>query len=441
MVESVGGFYHQAIEVDRRIALDRLARDLAHYAGYPAALRFDSWEEAVGATVAAARGLAVFDEFPYFVGGSPELASTIQASVDQRRSDDKATAALVLCGSSLSVMAGILAGQAPLRGRASLDLVVAPFDFRTAAAFWGLSDRPDVAFAVDAVFGGGPGYRELMGRTAPASLAELAEWLATGPLDPAHALFSEDDYLLREEATITDRSHYLSTLHAIASGHTTSGGIAGALGRDTRSMHHTLGALERSGLVLRVDDALRDNRPMYRLADPIVRFCRLVTRADGPRLELGRWREVFADRSDAISSGIYGPHFEHLAREFVLRFARAATVGGPVSRVGPAVLADRQSRQAIELDVVVVGTESGERPKVLALGEAKSGRNTIGVGDLVRLERARDLVKATRADRFVVDELKLLLFSRTGYSADLQAVARRRRDVELIDLERLYHGR
>jgi hypothetical protein len=42
---------------------------------------------------------------------------------------------LILCGSSLSVMTGLLPGQKPLRGRAPLDLGLAPFDFRESARF------------------------------------------------------------------------------------------------------------------------------------------------------------------------------------------------------------------------------------------------------------------------------------------------------------------
>lgn len=133
-------------------------------------------------------------------------------------------------------------------------------------------------------FGGAPGYRELMdgrlptipipsqanrtqaagvGATKPRSTKpagadlDLADWLATtednilaldtGPLNPAHVLFSEDDYLLRVEPQLTDRAHYLSILQAVAHGATTSANIAAALGRDARSLHHSLNGLERAG--------------------------------------------------------------------------------------------------------------------------------------------------------------------------------------------------
>ena len=52
---------------------------------------------------------------------------------------------LILCGSAMSVMAGLLSGQRALRGRAVLDLVVDPFDYREAAAFWGVQADPRLA--------------------------------------------------------------------------------------------------------------------------------------------------------------------------------------------------------------------------------------------------------------------------------------------------------
>jgi uncharacterized protein len=266
--------------------------------------------------------------------------------------------------------------------------------------------------------------------------------VSLGPLDPAHALFSEDDFLLRDEARITDRSQYLSVLSAIAQGATTSGSIAARLGRDSRSLHHALGVLEDGGFVERSDDVLQDRRPVYRVRDPIVRFSRLVTKPDADRLERGHWAQVVADRVHTIEAGVFGPHFEHLARQFVARHASPSTVGGCAGVVGSAVLADRAARRNHEVDVVAIAVEraSNERPRVIALGEAKFTAAVRGLGDLARLERARELVVATRSDRLDTASIRLLLFSAAGFDRELVATARRREDLELIDLERLYGG-
>jgi hypothetical protein len=82
----------------------------------------------------------------------------------------------------------------------------------------------------------------------------------------------------------------------------------------------------------------------------------------------------------------------------------------------------------------------GEAPagpvRVLALGEAKATRAAIGQGELRRLECLRGLLER-RAD---LSGARLLLFSSGGFEPALRAEARRRDDVELVDLDRLYGG-
>ena len=56
-------------------------------------------------------------------------------------------------------MRGLLGGTAPLRGRAKLELLVQPFDFREAADFWGVLGDPELAFQLHALVGGTPAYR------------------------------------------------------------------------------------------------------------------------------------------------------------------------------------------------------------------------------------------------------------------------------------------
>jgi hypothetical protein len=65
----------------------------------------------------------------------------------------------------------LLAGHAPLRGRASLELLVHPFGYRDAARFWGAAD-PELAALLHSVVGGTPAYRrEFVAFDAPAGAA------------------------------------------------------------------------------------------------------------------------------------------------------------------------------------------------------------------------------------------------------------------------------
>jgi len=123
--------------------------------GAPTPLRFASWDEAIVHlfSVGAERpGPIVIDEFPYLAKVAPALPSILQREIDRgvpRRNPIK----LLLCGSARSVMGRLLAGTAPLRGRANLELVVRPFGYRMAAGFWG-ADDPALAVRLHAVVGG-----------------------------------------------------------------------------------------------------------------------------------------------------------------------------------------------------------------------------------------------------------------------------------------------
>jgi AAA+ ATPase superfamily predicted ATPase len=80
----------------------------------------------------------VIDEFPILVKASPALPSIIQRELGPGGSGSASRVRLLLCGSAMSVMGGLLSGPTPLRGRASLELVVHPFGYRDAARFWEL---------------------------------------------------------------------------------------------------------------------------------------------------------------------------------------------------------------------------------------------------------------------------------------------------------------
>lgn len=435
LVEARRGQYTLALEEERRPALDRFGRDVATALGVPAPLRFADWSDAVASAGGAGR-LLVLDEFPYLLRGAPELPSVLQAFYDETRTGPPL--AVVLCGSALSVMGELLSGAHPLRGRARLDLSLRPFDFRTARAFWGIDDL-EVALRLHAVLGGTPGYRDLTD-PPPAGLVELDEWLAATVLNPAHALFGETAYLLREDPRITDRALYQSVLAAIAAGETSPGAIANVLGREARSLGHPLDVLRTAGFVTRADDLLAQRRPVYAVADPIVRFQMNVVRPRLAQFEERQAVQAWGASRQVFGSRVLGPHVEDLARQWTARFAAPETLGGPVSVVGHAVLNDPVGRARHEIDVLALAdgeTPRGRSVRIRAIGEAKATTRPRGTADVRRLEHLRGLLTARGHD---AGGARLLLFSRSGFDDDLVAAARRRDDLVLVDLERLYEG-
>ncbi len=123
------------------------------FTGSRVRVAFSGWDEALRALLGLGEGVVspvpvVIDELPYLLEGAPELPSMLQGLLSPRGAASGWKIRLILCGSALSTMRGLLAGTAPLRGRASLELMVRPFGFRNAARFWGVADNPDLALHV-----------------------------------------------------------------------------------------------------------------------------------------------------------------------------------------------------------------------------------------------------------------------------------------------------
>jgi hypothetical protein len=334
-------------------------------------------------------------------------------------------------------MEGLFSGSAPLYGRASTHLLLHPFDFRTAAAFWGLEGSPELAFRIHAILGGTPAYRGFARERAPSSLRNFDAWVRDVVLHPAGTLLREAAGFVAEEPAISDRALYHSILAAIASGRTRTGEIAAALARPQTALAHPLRVLEEVRLIAREEDTFRRRRAVYRVAEPLVRFFEAVvvphTRAIGLEQAAEAWPRATAA---SFSSRVLGPHFEELAREWVRSFASERTRGGEVGTVAPTIVADPNARESHEVGVVVMPA-LGQRRSAHAIGEAKWSDRPMPASELRRLERIRHLMSAKeQAD----SSTKLLLFGGGGFSPALRREAAALDDVELIDLERLYHG-
>jgi AAA+ ATPase superfamily predicted ATPase len=440
LTEARGGFMFTGLQQSSAQNLRDLADSYARFVGVPG-VAFGGWRAAVEALLELGeRGdrpiPVVLDEFPFLLDAEGSLTSIVQTAVSPRsRARREGRARLVLCGSALTTMRGLLGGSAPLRGRSTMELMVHPFGFRDAAGFWGLAGDPELAFRVHALVGGTPAYREMC-VDAPADVRDFDAWVVRRLLNPAGAMFREGNVLLHEQAEVGDPTLYYSVLAAISRGAHRRGEIAAALGRKDSALTYPLVMLEHALLIERLEDALRERRPVYRIAEPAIRFHQLVIRPAEARLVRHAAEQVWADSVDTVSSLIYRPHLEDLAREWCLSHAEPAGIGGRASRVRPAVLACRACRSSHELDVVAVEAQTGGAERIIAIGEVKATAKRVDVTAVRRLDHVRELLPADR----IQGPPALLLFSRSGFTKEARAVAGDRADVQLIGLDRLYAG-
>jgi AAA+ ATPase superfamily predicted ATPase len=444
LANEAGGLYVTAVQEEGRIpALQRFTRSVARVAGVPSStLRFDDWEDALTTAldVTARDGskLLVIDELPYLLQHSPEIPGLLQLLYDRSQSGEGSGGRVILCGSALSVMNDLLSGTKPLRGRAVVDLRMLPFNARTARTHWQIDD-PQTALLVDSCLGGAPGYRSLAPGGGPQNTSEFDGWLVDTLLNPGRALYTrvESEFLLREDPRITHRALYYDVLTAVARGATTPAKIGGLLQRERAGIVPPLAVLESTGYVRRDDDLLKPRNPVYRVADPVIRFNQLVTMPAVDLVEHDRAARAWSDARPTFTSKILGPHFEDLAREWTRMYA-AVEAGLDLGTTGSIVVPDRAARTSHEVDVVSLAP--GERPQssgssIALLGEAKATVMPRGMRDVERLEHIRGLLDELGHP---ASEATLVLYSMHGFHADVQHAAAERKDLRLVDLDAIY---
>jgi AAA+ ATPase superfamily predicted ATPase len=434
LADVTDGIYFPALELTEAVSLRLFSDALIKFTRSPVPF-FRDWLDAIPYLfrVTGERAVpVVIDEFPFLVKASPELPSVIQRELGPGGSGGASRARLLLCGSAMSVMGGLLSGRAPLRGRAGLELMIHPFGYRDAARFWGITD-PALAVLLHSVVGGTPAYRrELVRDDAPSELGDFDAWVVRTVLNPQTPLFREARYLLVEETEIRDPSLYHSVLSAVAEGNSTSGGIASYVGRKANEIAHPLRVLEDSRLLVKEPDLFRQGRATYRIAEPLITFYQAIMSRDWARLELGDGATVWRSAQPRFLSQIVGGHFETICRDYAI-MADPEVFGGLPAEVGAGVVADPANRKQIQIDVAVLASaEHGQPRKLLSLGEAKWDR-VMDNRHVERLRRARDLLTAKGFD---TRDTVLACYSGAGFHPDL--AADKPNNVRLIGLGQLY---
>ncbi|HEU5208835.1 MAG TPA: ATP-binding protein [Longimicrobiales bacterium] len=447
LAEQTNGFYYHAVRGSSGESLHDLGDQLGAHSGSIAPLSFDSWGDAVGALMELGRRgetLVVLDEFPYMLEHTPGLDSLIQRAYAPRAGTRRDTQTrLILCGSAMSVMGQLLTGTAPLRGRAALDLRMQPFDFRTARLLHGIEDL-ETAILTYAVIGGVAAYaREMVGHDLPADPEDFNRWVSRRVLSPSAPLFGEVELLFGEDPTMSRARKpnlYHSTLAGVALGNHAWSSLTNYVKIPGGSLASVVSALVSADFLAEVQDPIRENRPTYQPADPLIRFHYAIIRRHQARLrrhgaDIGA---LWAELTQTFRSRVLGPCFESMARSWALHFASRETVGGPPVHVGPTTLTvrndDTGANEQRELDVVVAADDA-ETPSdrtVTAIGEAKVGER-LSLQHVVRLEEARGALGPVAASA------RLLLFGQHFDQAVVRA-AEDRDDLEIIDLARLYEG-
>lgn len=374
--------------------------------------------------------LVVIDEFQHLLPSSRAKAtatlSAIQAAIEDEQ--DASRTKLILCGSQIGQMEGLLRGDSPLHGRLQR-FPVDPLGPQGAADFIDAAS-PREWVERYAVSGGIPLYLADLGHGG-----SLARRLREQVLDRYGALFNEPPYVLQQE--LRQPGFYLSILERLARGPTRVDGIAGPLGETSQSLSEYLRTLMEMRIVER-DLPVTARRGSvgyrYRLADGFFGFWFRFVRPYRDELETGMSADDLweSEVAPALAQHI-APAFEQLCRRWV-----RANLGETASRVGswwgPALHPLRRSGERESEEIDVVGTRRG---RVTLVGECKWTGKPLSVRILRELDDFKLPALIQSGAKLDSEGLTTLLFSRSGFTAGLEEAARRRSGLRLVRLEEI----
>lgn len=406
----------QADEQDEQGQLQLLADEAAGLLPGRPPIRFDSWPDAldfIGAQATEGALTVILDEFQWLCAAQVALPSMIQRAWDRwERAGTPVT--LILSGSALTFMDGLLANGSPLYGRATLRPRLTPLGYRDAALF--VKQSPEQAIRRYAILGGTPQYHVWAGALP------LSKMLRERVLERGAPMYEEPLNLLRQGEGVRTPSTYLSVLRVIAGGATQHNAIATQTSLSTANLSEKLARLRALGYVRvrePVGPAESPARGTYELADPFFRFWFRYVFPRRSRLERGRVGEVLGEIQEDLDN-LIGPTFEECCREWVGVHATEQRVGGELDEIGSWRSRDGQT----EIDVVGI-----RRGRYALLGSCK-WRRRADERVLDELIEARDRMgKAGRA--------RLAVFAREDFTDGLRARAREE-DVLLVTLADLY---
>lgn len=365
--------------------------------------------------------LFVLDEFQHVARENPEIGSIINVWWRERGED--LPIFLVLAGSEVGFFEREIVGySATTYGRRAGQLRLRPFTPADVGLFvprWSAEDK----IAAYAVFGHMPYY-----------LAQIRP--EAGLADNILDLVLSHDGLLHEEARLlldqelTDSGSYFSVLRAIAAGQTRVSQIASRTGirGGTARVSQMLDMLQRLWLVdkqlpVTVKNPERSRQSFYRITDPYLRFWfRFVLPAQGRLIDAdGAERHLRGRVLPQLDEFVSAPAFEEVCQQWLLRETDAAAVGwwwGKVRETRGGELRDLER----ELDAVAVDDDG----RVLAVGSCKWTAGKVPHSERARLEA---LAAHLAGDR---PALRLYLFARRGFAAQLERDARHHDRLRLI---------
>lgn len=355
-------------------------------------IRFESWQDAFRSIFEVSMTktfTVVLDEFPYMVENAMEILSVLQALIDEF--EMKSCLKLFLCGSSISVMEGILSYDNPLFGRKTGYMKLLPISFRHLPLFFPEYDYHQL-MEIYAILGGIPLYLNLLDHQL-----DIVGNMEKLFINLGAPLKEEPLFILMQE--LREPAIYQSILEAVANGCNKTNEIANRTGlNDTRRLQPYLRTLQSLTLI-KTETLPTENNPKrtrnfrYILQDPLFRFWYYFIFPYFEDIEAGEGKRMKL-KFDVQSTSFVAYEFEEQARLAIKDLLQLDTVG-------------RYWKANEEIDIY------GKKENKIFVGEVKWTNKKIGIHVFSELKQKCRIMNI-EPDQYV-------LVSKSGFEQSLNS--------------------
>ncbi len=361
----------------------------------------------------------VLDEFQYLGKANPAFPSVFQRIWEEILKDKSVM--VILCGSLISMMESqTLAYSSPLYGRRTAQIRLKQIPFSYYHEFFPGKTRREL-IEMYAVTGGVPKYIELFSENG-----DIYSAIQKSVLNRSGYLYDEPHFLLQQE--VSEVGSYFSVIKAIAAGNHKLSAISAALEIKATSLTKYLKTLIDLDILEREVPITEDNpekskKGLYKIKDNYLRFWFAFVYPNMSFIESGHSRIVMNKIRKSLVPNHIAFVYEDVCKERMWELNANDVWPFNFTKLG------RYWDSNTEIDIVALDPEG----KNLILGECKYWQEPVGVNVLRDLEAKTDSVAWERNNR----KVWYVLFSASGFTDELTALAATREDVLLCDEQRM----
>ncbi|MDR0876690.1 MAG: ATP-binding protein [Treponema sp.] len=425
-IQNKQAVYFTAVESDSRRNLELFSGILMKLRGIESEAMFSSWEKAFdeAALLSKKRLVLIIDEYPYLAQAEKSISSILQHYCDTVFK--KIPIMIILCGSSMSFMENqVLGYQSPLYGRRTAQMKIEPFGYGEAAAFVPKYTLEQKAL-VYGISGGIPKYLELINDSLSIKNNIIKNYLIiTG------YLYEEPVNLLKQE--LREPAKYNMIIEAIAKGATRMNDISTKTGLDSSAVSNYINSLISLG-ILRKESAVTEEKnkrkTLYRLADTMFIFWYRYVFGNEFSIVTGDAESLYDNEIEVNLNHFMGPVFEKMCAEYLGRLNaihQGKVLPFKIRQLGRWWGSNPVTKTEEEIDLLGVN----EKLSSALFCECKYRNQPTDLSVLNDL-----LAKAERWQEY--KHKYFMLFSKSRFSKEVQTMAKKRGDVQLVRLEEMY---